>query len=171
MTQTWSQTNIDHALLTPKESKWFFGTRCLIFLLSLIGVGCAFFGGFYVIFSGVFALLCPLFANLIWQIRLSTQYPPKTNSTHPNVRKPWLVLPLFFLPICDHIAYIIKRHFKKQSDDSTSSPLFRSESSDLMLPPGKLQTLVGNIQNHVAVALITSCCQAFSVTMYYVSFT
>ncbi|MXZ55018.1 MAG: hypothetical protein F4Z14_02475 [Gammaproteobacteria bacterium] len=170
MTETLSQTNVDRALLTPKESRWFFGTRCLIFLLSLMSVGCSFFGGFYVVFGGAFALVFPIIANVIWQLKLSTQFPPKSNSIHPNSSKPWLVLPLFFLPICDHIAYIIKRQFKKQSDDNVSSPLFRSESSDLMLPPGKIQTLVGNIQNHVAVAFITSCCQAFSVTMYYLSF-
>ena len=169
MTQTLIQTNIDRALLTPKESAWFFGTRCLIFFLSLMSVGCVFIGGFYVIISGGFALVCPLIANLIWQIKLSTQFPPKSNSIHPNLSKPWLVIPLFFLPICDHIAYFIKRRSKNQSDDSASYPLFRSESSDMICPPNKFQTMVWNIQNHVVTAFITSCCQAFSGTMYSLS--
>ena len=170
MTQTLSQTNVDRALLTPNESNWFFGTRCLIFLLSLMSVGCSFFGGFYVIFSGAFALVLPIIANLIWQLKLSTQFPPKQNFIHPNFSKPWLVLPLFFLPILDHIAYFIKRRFKKQSDDNVSSPLFRSESSDLMLPPSKFQILVGNIQNHVVVAFVTSCCQCYSATNVFLIF-
>lgn len=169
MTETLSQTNVDRALLTPKESRWFFGTRCLIFLLSLMSVGCSFFGGFYVVFGGAFALVFPIIANVIWQLKLSTQFPPKSNSIHPNSSKPWLVLPLFFLPIFDHIAYFIKRRVKNQSDDGVPSPLFSTESSGLTQAPGKLQTLVGNIQNHVVVAFVTSCCQCYGATMYLLS--
>ena len=165
MSQSLPYTNLEPFVLTTKEAIWFYSTRCLVVTLSIVGVACT-FSDRYTLFAGLFAWGCPLIANVIWQLRIATQFPPISTSTQPLSNSPWLVVPLFCLPIVDHIAYAFKRHFKKQSDDKAQSPLFRSESTSTMRPAGKFQKLVGNLQNHLVVALITTGCQIYSIVAY-----
>lgn len=177
MSQFIDTSSSDHSLLTPNEKVSFQFTRCLIFLLSIVSVGLSFFGGLCVILGFVFAFLCPMLANLVWwqsrfvwhssQTRFIWQNPSTSGSIHEKYSTPRLTKPQFLLPIIEHIVCACVRDSAKQSGDATQSPLVRLESSNFMNPSSKFQTWLVNRQNHVVVALITSCCQVYGIVAYF----
>ena len=170
MSQSLTTIRSDRSLLTPKEIAWFEFTRCLIFLLSLMGVGCALLGGYYIVLSWVFAFMCPLFANLHWQSRFESEYPPRFRSIQYKLSRTWLTAPRFWLPIVEHSACWYRQRFKKQSGDSEQAQLVRVESSNFIRPHGEFHVLVWKLQNHVVVASVTTCCQLYCVVAWFLYF-
>ncbi|MXZ45332.1 MAG: hypothetical protein F4Z01_10250 [Gammaproteobacteria bacterium] len=157
----------DRSLLTQKEITWFEFTRCLIFLVSLMSVGCAFLGGYYIVLSWVFAFMFPLFANMHWVSRFESEYPPRIRSIHYKRSGTWLAVPRFWLPIIEHIACSRRRHFKTRSDGTDQAQLVRIESSNFIHPHGEIHTFIWKLQNHVVVALVTTCCQVYGMTAFF----
>ena len=169
MSQSLPITRVDRSVLTPNETARFQFTRCLIFVLCLVSIAWPFFGTFYGIVSWVCAFMCPLFANVAWQSRFVSQYPPKSRLTHENRDRPWLMVPTFWLPIVEHIVCWYKRQSKTHSGDSVQPPLVCVESSSSIHRGGNSQIRLLKLQNRVVVALITSCCQVFGVVGFFAS--
>lgn len=165
--QSLNITSSKHSLLTPKETVWFEFTRCLIFLVSLMSVGCVFLGGYYIVLSWVFAFMFPLFANIHWVSRFESEYPPRIRSIHYKRSRTWLAVPRFWLPIIEHIACSYRRNFKTRSDDTVQAQLVRIASSNFVHPRGESNTLVWKLQNHVVVALVTTCCQIYGLSAFF----
>ena len=163
MSESSETSSTDHSSLTPIETVRFQFTRCLIFVLSIVGVGLSFLGGYYVILCYVFVFVCPMLANFVWwQSRFALAYPAKLSLIQgKQITPPRLTKPQFWLPIVEYIFCLYKQHAKKQSEDPTQSPLVRFESSSLINPCGKFQTWLVNRQNNVVVAIMTSCCQVY----------
>ena len=178
MSDSIQTSSTDHSSLTPNETAWFQLTRCLIFVLGIASVVLSFFGGYCVILCFVFAFLCPMLANVVWwqsrfvldspQTRFIWQTPSTSGSSQRRRSTPRLTKPQLLLPIIEHIVCAFVRHSAKQSVDAAQSSLVRFESSSIMNPSGKFQTSLVNLQNHVVVAFITSCCQVYGIVAYFV---
>ncbi|MXZ45333.1 MAG: hypothetical protein F4Z01_10255 [Gammaproteobacteria bacterium] len=168
MPQPLQYTSTYRSLRTANESRWFYGTRCLIFMLGIVAVLCAQFDGYYIIVSYGFSFLCPLIANVIWQSRLSTYGSARSDSTQPRYHVAFILKPHFFLPIVYHMTVAIEKMFKKPSHDGEESPLIRSEASSFEDSTNKFHAMAGKLQNHLAVALVTSSCQVYGIVAYFI---
>ena len=167
MAQPLRYTSTYRSVRTSSESSWFYGTRCLIFLLSIVAVVCAQFESYYIIATYGFAFFCPLVANFIWQSKLSTYVSARSASTQPKYRIALILKPHFFLPIIYHIAVAIENKFNKRSNDGEESSLIASEQSSFVDSTNKFHALAGKLQNHLAVAFITTSCQVYGIVAYF----
>lgn len=168
MTQTLTQTNIDRALLTPKESTWLYATRFLILFLSVVGVACALIDGYGVIVAYGFAFLCPIIANGIWHVHVEARSSRSSGSTQPKYRYALIVRPQFFLPILRHIALAIEKIYKIPPEDNEESSLILGEASSFVGTTNKIHMMFGKLQNHVVIASITSCGQVYGIGAYFI---
>ena len=166
MSQSSQATTADRSALTPNATKYFQFVRCLIFLLSVVGVVFAFLDGFYLIFCYVFVFLCPVLANLALQSRFLPKSPTTASPIYANHSRPSVTPPQFWLPILEHIQCAYKRHSKKQSGEPMQSPWVLIESSSSITPTSNFQTWLLKLQNHVLVALTTSICQVFGLVAF-----
>ena len=154
-------------ILSPKESAWIFGTRFLILLLSMVGVGCTLVDGYGDIVAYGFAFLCPILANGIWHVYLDQLSSRRSGSTQPKYRHALILRPHFFLPILHHIALAIEKIYKIPPENNEESALILGEASSFESSTNKIHALCGKLQNHVVVALITSCCQVYGIVVYF----
>ena len=166
MTQSLTQTNIDSSLLTPKETAWFLFTRCLIFLISVGGVVWSLFDPEF-INDAFIVILISVVANFAWHSRFAWEYPPRSSSIQGKRNRPLLAAPQFCIPIIEHIVRLYERHSKRHSDDTVQSLMVRIELSSSAHPNRGFQRQLVKLQNHVAVAFVTSCCQIYLFVAYF----
>lgn len=158
-------------LLSPIASAWFYATRFLILLLSVVGAVWALFNSYGVLVGYGFAFVCPMIANVVWQSRLSKQNTPRSNSSQPKYRNDLILKPQFFLPILHHIALAIERIYKIPPEENEESALILGEASSVEGSTYKIHALCGKLQNHVVVALMTSSCQVYGIVAYFMYLT
>lgn len=161
-------TNLNPYLLTERETLWVFGVRWLMFGLSILGVLCAFAyqyapNALLLQFAFLFGFVFPMVATLSgWITRVIKIRIPLKFVLHPR-NCIFLVGPVFWLPILDHVLYPIKQYYQKRADNQDQSIVDEDQEVSSFRPPNeKNRSMVGNLQNSVPVALTTTFCQAYS---------
>lgn len=167
MSQSLPSTSSYLRLLSPNTSTWFYATRFLILLLSVVGAGCTLFDGYGFIVACGFVFLCPILANWIWHLHLERLSSRRLAPTQPKYLYALVLRPNFFLPILHHLALAIEKIYKIPPENNEESVLILGEASSIEGSTNKIHALFGKLQNHVVVALITSCCQVYGIVVYF----
>ena len=159
-------TNLSPHLLTEKETAWLYGTRWLMFGLGILGVLCT-LSNQYIPYALLFGFVCPMIATVSWWIKCLTKLLPPSEAVQLPSYTIWLVAPVFWLPILDHILYPIKQYYQKRADPGNVSTIGDDEDSSSFIPPmDQNRSMVGNLQNSVLIALTTTCCQAYCIIAF-----
>ncbi|MXZ55020.1 MAG: hypothetical protein F4227_03970 [Gammaproteobacteria bacterium] len=167
MSPSLPSTNSYQPLLTPNVSAWFYATRFMILFLSVVGGVCTLFNSYGVLVGYGFGFVCPMIANAVWQSRLSKQNTPRSDSSPLKYRNYLILKPQFFLPILHHIALGIERIYKIPPEENEESALILGEASSFEGSTNKTHAWCGRLQNHIVVALVTSCCQVYGIVVYF----
>lgn len=165
MSQSPPSDSMNLSLLFGTGSVLFYGTRWLIFGLSIVGVVST-LSDQYMPYAWLFGFMCPFVATLIWQVATFSPLPPDSKSAQTPKGSPWLVVPIFWLPIIDHIAYPVKQFILNRSRMKKQSKLGVVDARSLVPTSERVRIPIGNIQNHVVIALVTTCCQVYSVVVH-----